>query len=363
MISKNIKQKKCFVISPIGRRDSKARIRSDDILKKIIKPVMKSFNYHTIRADEISKPGKITEQIIKELSDADIVIADLTDHNPNVFYELGVRQLLYKPYIQIICEGQKIPFDVSEIRTIDIDYKSNKGIKRCKRDLSDHIKSIEDDPTDVVTPLLSAISESSLLSISRKLGIRGLHKRGDDETERKIKIIENSKDIMIMAVSAKSFFHHLEGAFVNSLLKHNLKIQILLATVKSEFVKDVEIAEGKHRINKISKEIEDTEDQIVGILEEALNRSNISNLNKNKILVANYRSALRNFIIICDNKWGWLTLNMPPKRAVENFSFKFKSGLFLNDCLRHFNKTLKSPYTQKKKIFINKKGEVIKKTL
>ena len=58
------------------------------------------------------RPGLITAQVIQNLVEWELVIADLSEHNPNVFYELAVRHALKKPIVQLIQAGQKIPFDV-----------------------------------------------------------------------------------------------------------------------------------------------------------------------------------------------------------------------------------------------------------
>ena len=50
-----------------------------------------------------------------------LVIADLSFHNPNVFYELAVRHMLKKPVVQISRISDKVPFDISQMRTVLID--------------------------------------------------------------------------------------------------------------------------------------------------------------------------------------------------------------------------------------------------
>jgi hypothetical protein len=88
----------CFVISPIGDRDADAssperRIYEDalQVLEEVIQPACAGFGIPVVRADRISRPGEITEQIYRHLRDAHLVIADLTGANPNVMYELGLR--------------------------------------------------------------------------------------------------------------------------------------------------------------------------------------------------------------------------------------------------------------------------------
>ncbi len=53
-----------------------------------------------------------------ELIAADVVIADLTETNPNVMYEVGVRQALLRPFVLLAQKGQKLPFDLADLRTV-----------------------------------------------------------------------------------------------------------------------------------------------------------------------------------------------------------------------------------------------------
>lgn len=150
-------EKVAFVISPIGDQDSPERKRADQILKHVIEPTVKEFKYKTVRADKISKPGIITNQIIDHIMNDELVIADLTGHNPNVFYELAVRHVIQKPIIQIIQKGEKIPFDVSTQRTIEIDHKDLDSAEEARNELQKQIKAVEKDPSLVDSPISSAV--------------------------------------------------------------------------------------------------------------------------------------------------------------------------------------------------------------
>src|SRR5688572_13315379 len=89
--------KSCFVISPIGEVGSEVRARADQILKYVIQPAVKVFGYVAIRADAMPEPGLITTQIIDRIINDDLVVADLTGKNPNVYYELALRHAIRKP--------------------------------------------------------------------------------------------------------------------------------------------------------------------------------------------------------------------------------------------------------------------------
>lgn len=112
---------KCFVISPIGEEGSDVRQHADDVFKYIIEPAMKKCEIEAIRSDQLEKPGLISEQMFRLIFEADLCIAVLTNHNPNVFYELAVAHSAQRPVIILIEKGQQLPFDVSGLRAIRYD--------------------------------------------------------------------------------------------------------------------------------------------------------------------------------------------------------------------------------------------------
>ena len=79
---------------------------------------------HTlIRIDELFATGNITDQIHNEINKADLVIADISNQNPNVMYEVGFAQSAQKPILPISEQGQQIPFDIASIRVLIYDRK------------------------------------------------------------------------------------------------------------------------------------------------------------------------------------------------------------------------------------------------
>ena len=135
--------KDCFIICPIDSEGSEVRSRSDKLLKHLFKPVLVDLGYNPIRADQIDKVGNITSQIIDLLVKAPLVIADLSGHNPNVFYELGIRHTIRKPYIQVIAKGDRLPFDVASIRSIVIDHTDLDSVESAKKSLISQIRAYE----------------------------------------------------------------------------------------------------------------------------------------------------------------------------------------------------------------------------
>ena len=91
------------------------------IYEKFIKKPLENMGYIIKRSDNFFKSSPIIDDILESIENADIIIADLTGNNPNVFYELGRAHEKNKVVIQICQKGQKIPFDLGYIRTIIYD--------------------------------------------------------------------------------------------------------------------------------------------------------------------------------------------------------------------------------------------------
>lgn len=166
-------EKLCFVISPIGDPDSETRKRSDQVLKHVVRPAATSCGYKAVRADEIDKPGMITSQVIQHVVNDALVVADLTERNPNVFYELAIRHALRKPLVQIIRKGEAIPFDVAGTRTIYVDHKDLDSVEAAKNEIIEQIKALEKDSSDIETPI-SVSLDLQLLRQSEKPEERSL---------------------------------------------------------------------------------------------------------------------------------------------------------------------------------------------
>lgn len=114
----------CFYITPIGSEESEQRLHADLFLGSIIEPALEEFGLKVVRADQISAAGMISRQMIEHIIRSRLVIADLSYHNPNVFYELGLRHDTGRPTVQIMRGFDQLPFDVNQVRTIVIDTSS-----------------------------------------------------------------------------------------------------------------------------------------------------------------------------------------------------------------------------------------------
>lgn len=152
-----------FYVTPIGADGSPERKHSDLFLSSLVEPAIESLKLKVVRADKIEKPGIITTQIINYLLRSRLVIADLSFHNPNVFYELAIRHMVKKPVVQIIQQGEKVPFDVGQVRTIVIDnsdiYSMIPKLDVYRSEIASQCRRALENPEEVDNPLSQFIGD------------------------------------------------------------------------------------------------------------------------------------------------------------------------------------------------------------
>jgi len=90
----------------------------NELYEDVIRKVCEEFNLNVVRADETYGPGLILADIVKQIYESRIIIAEISSANPNVFYEVGYAHALNKPTILIAEKTTKLPFDVSPFRTL-----------------------------------------------------------------------------------------------------------------------------------------------------------------------------------------------------------------------------------------------------
>lgn len=111
----------CFILMPFGKKPNSdgSTVDFDAIYADLIVPAVTAANLEPLRADQETTSGIIHKPMFERLILCRFAVVDLTQFNPNVFYELGVRHAA-RPHstVQIIAEGARLPFDIQMLRTI-----------------------------------------------------------------------------------------------------------------------------------------------------------------------------------------------------------------------------------------------------
>lgn len=141
-----MEEKRCFVMMPLAGE-------FEDIYRFAIKPAAEASGYRCQRADDLALPGPILTEIISHISRADLVIVELSDPNPNVFYELGIAHSLAKPVIVLARDIDRIPFDIRHYRVLIYGH-----LRDLQQELMHVIRVIDESPS-VMSPVSEALPE------------------------------------------------------------------------------------------------------------------------------------------------------------------------------------------------------------
>jgi hypothetical protein len=111
-------RRRCFVLMPFDRA-------FDDTYARGVKPAVTRVGWECARADEIFQAREIMSMVWEEIMRADLIVADLTGRNPNVYYELGFAHALGKNTILLAQDLQDVPFDLRHRRLVE--YSPDRG--------------------------------------------------------------------------------------------------------------------------------------------------------------------------------------------------------------------------------------------
>jgi DNA-binding NtrC family response regulator len=126
--------RKVFVAMPFGEE-------FDPVFEDHISKVVEAVGMKADRADAFSAPGAIIDDILAAITTSEIVIADCTRRNPNVFYEIGIAHTLGKPTILVTANMNEVPFDLQHLRIIEYQY-TPRAMKQFEEKLESAIRSI-----------------------------------------------------------------------------------------------------------------------------------------------------------------------------------------------------------------------------
>ncbi len=211
----------CFVISPIGKEGSPERINADEVWKYLIIPALEKCGFakdDVVRSDLISKTGRITDQITKHIMNDDLCVVDLTGLNANVMYEHGLRRGYGKPCIVLAKDGQELPFDVKDDRTIFYDTSKVPTVMAVQELLEKFTKDLME------AGFVEREGADSVSSLSRRLH------RIEDKLDSALNVMQNAvkttTDVTTFGKNAEEVLTRLSPiqAFNYALTQRDLKL-------------------------------------------------------------------------------------------------------------------------------------------
>lgn len=135
-------KKKCFVIMPISDTEGYDKGHFTRVYEHLIKPAVIEAGFEPVRADDTSKANFIVVDILKQILECEMAICDLSSRNPNVFYELGIRQAFNLRTVLIKDIKTPMPFDIAGIRTLS--YNESLRIDEVKKAIPEIAKCIRE---------------------------------------------------------------------------------------------------------------------------------------------------------------------------------------------------------------------------
>ncbi|MBV6321624.1 hypothetical protein [Duganella violaceipulchra] len=132
----------CFAIMPIADVDGYSQGHFRRVYEDIIVPGCAAAGFKAVRADEVKASNLIHLDILRKLIEAPIAVCDLSSRNPNVLFELGIRQAFDKPVVLIQEKGTPRIFDIAPLRYLEYsqDMKYHE-VLRTQKELADAIQA------------------------------------------------------------------------------------------------------------------------------------------------------------------------------------------------------------------------------
>lgn len=161
------RKRECFVIMPVSKTRSCSKREWTNIFKEMIRPAVTGSRLSFTCERAKPRTGSFVRDILNELNTADVVIADLTDMNPNVYYELGVRHTLRNRTILIAQDMKYVPSDLQSYWVVA--YKKGlSGLEDFKQRIREILREMIKNPEKPDSPVFDFLTEKNISLLSQE---------------------------------------------------------------------------------------------------------------------------------------------------------------------------------------------------
>ena len=209
--NQKIKRKTCFIVTPIGDDNTEIRRHIDGIIGQAIEPAIGG-EFDIRVAHREFEIGSINDRVIKNVYNADLVIANLTTLNPNVMFELAMRYSYGKPAIVIAEKNTKLPFDMIEENTLFY-VNDPTGAAELKNNIKKFVNKIDFSANDY-GPIIATLKTAAAFENAEKdikdpesKQIFSLLLKKIDDIEAELKRQDNRKDVWNLNTNSNLNFY------------------------------------------------------------------------------------------------------------------------------------------------------------
>jgi nucleoside 2-deoxyribosyltransferase len=181
----------CFVLMPFDRFHN--RIYAD-----VIKPVViNECGYACSRGDEFLSNRIIMQEVWDMILAADVIIAELTDRNPNVFYELGLAHSMNKHVVLLTRSSNRIPFDVTQWRCVVYD-KGSHGEEKLRKHLKETLMNVRASVEESSAPFWKR--EDDPVTLMAQMGVKRLYRDRSKFDKTRMDLLESAHQVSWLAI-------------------------------------------------------------------------------------------------------------------------------------------------------------------
>ncbi|MBC8274520.1 MAG: hypothetical protein H8E40_06085 [Chloroflexi bacterium] len=159
--------KTCFVIMPFSKTESCSQQIWTKIYEEMVKPAVTGSKLSFTCERAKPRTGNLIRDILNKLNSADVVIADLTDMNPNVFYELGVRHTLRNRTVLITQDMQHVPSDLQSYWVV-VYKRGQVGRADFKQNIREILREMITAPDKPDSPVADFLTETNRKLLSQE---------------------------------------------------------------------------------------------------------------------------------------------------------------------------------------------------
>ncbi len=143
----------CFVLMPF-------KDPFDTYFLSIIKPAVTAARLTALRGDSLFRPSPIMADIWQMIQNSKVLVADLTEKNANVFYELGLAHAIGKPVVLIADNIGDVPFDLQPLRVIIYDKNDPAWGTELKSSITEFLEATLEDTASAVPSMFRKVVKS-----------------------------------------------------------------------------------------------------------------------------------------------------------------------------------------------------------